>query len=965
MVTTLQEKKFNPLLRSLSFLIVIVFLTTSLAWAGGVNVFSIKVPEKYGKVKERYKGKNDKVVVHIQDAHTSLDAQKNIGQILESLSAHKEGSNEKALLVGIEGAKGNFETNALKQFPVPQARKIVSDFFLKHGKITGPEYQAIVSDTPLNLYGIEDTELYRQNYSDFMKTINKKDELIGHIEALEDILVTLKSFLYSEKVSQLDNVITSYTSGNISFPEYCSTLIKYASEIGVDFYEYINFSILAESSSYESKIDFNAVNLERDALIERLSEADSDRFNGIVEDFKCGKISESEFYRFLLNTASAMQISGREYVNVSLYSQYLRVSAKLDVTKLILECREIEEVVFSALARTEDEKTLITLSRNIGLMKNFAELKAVNEDVKYLREHRQNFSAEVFVQFIKRVSVLYSIPVTVNSEIYLIDEILPVVDRFYETAEARNAALIDNLVSQTGDADVSALVAGGYHTKGLTEELRKRDISYMVVTPNLVSSDETLPYEARMTQEFMPFDLIIQSAFNTISVARWLCNEPMFQDLNALQDLRLNMVKVLDDISYQVIGEEERTALLSTQSINIQKLHFQEFISLLVIMSLIVKLDSENINNALIDDAIQGLNNEELAAYKHSIKNLGDSGLLEMANNVNLVAHNAIDAELSDLGEAVMLSVKAKSDAEKSIIVRVKDKVFIIDYDTFITNFEKGFVFGATSETAETEHMPAIQAAQVEKVLYARKQLAESLRAVSADNLFSLFRFSLNKQVSGELDLSSLKGVSEIKDTTSLEGEEKPVAFKKWLLSFWSNLGAVFSAKSKFAVLLKAVANSNSRKMVIIKTVAFASLGCLFFATITPVFMTVAAKSSIVSLLSMLGFKAAFAAVTQVLTMSVIAFIVSLFFAEVVFQISSMVFNYFVKRDAPLVADIVLNKKQDLKEKGIRGEALVSHIAMELRNNSTYGNKIKFERSIHFNSSKEEIMEYLDRKSTR
>jgi len=44
MINTVQKKHFNPFLRALSFAVVIVFTTTTIAWAGGVNVFSVKVP---------------------------------------------------------------------------------------------------------------------------------------------------------------------------------------------------------------------------------------------------------------------------------------------------------------------------------------------------------------------------------------------------------------------------------------------------------------------------------------------------------------------------------------------------------------------------------------------------------------------------------------------------------------------------------------------------------------------------------------------------------------------------------------------------------------------------------------------------------------------------------------------------------------------------------------------------------
>ena len=58
---------------------------------------------------------------------------------------------------------------------------------------------------------------------------------------------------------------------------------------------------------------------------------------------------------------------------------------------------------------------------------------------------------------------------------------------FCRYAMSRNNSLVENLLEkiQKEKASSAVLVAGGFHTEGLTQLLRQKDISYVVVTPKI------------------------------------------------------------------------------------------------------------------------------------------------------------------------------------------------------------------------------------------------------------------------------------------------------------------------------------------------------------------------------------------------------------------------------------------------------------------------------------------------
>ena len=50
-----------------------------------LNPLKIKIPEQYGVIIESHRGSNNKLIVHIQDAHANYEGQMNLANIIEAL----------------------------------------------------------------------------------------------------------------------------------------------------------------------------------------------------------------------------------------------------------------------------------------------------------------------------------------------------------------------------------------------------------------------------------------------------------------------------------------------------------------------------------------------------------------------------------------------------------------------------------------------------------------------------------------------------------------------------------------------------------------------------------------------------------------------------------------------------------------------------------------------------------------
>ncbi len=75
-------------------------------------------------------------------------------------------------------------------------------------------------------------------------------------------------------------------------------------------------------------------------------------------------------------------------------------------------------------------------------------------------------------------------------------------ETYYEAAEARSTAMVKNLLARMGKTPgYTALISGGFHTQEMAEQLKKKNIPYLVITPQVKVLDQDEAYKARLREE--------------------------------------------------------------------------------------------------------------------------------------------------------------------------------------------------------------------------------------------------------------------------------------------------------------------------------------------------------------------------------------------------------------------------------------------------------------------------------
>ncbi|MFA5147200.1 MAG: hypothetical protein WC515_07490 [Candidatus Omnitrophota bacterium] len=480
------------------------------------NPEKVVIPREFGLVKSKFIGNSGKLVVHIQDAHCNYEAQSNIAKILENLI-----KNYGLSLVSVEGADGFVDTSWFKAFPDEEVRREVAAYFMKKGEITGPEFLSITTDYPIKLFGAETRSYYLQNLNAFTSSYPLKDATEKYYNQVKAVLNRLKIYIYNDELKAFDSKTEEYVSKKLAFNDYVRYLQATAEKHRINLREYDNFFKLISVLLYEKKIDFKVVDKERSAVIDELSKKLSkDSLTELVTrslSFKVGKISSAEFYEYLkaMSLANMIDIQ-KAYPNLYNYIIYNSVYSKIENEKLFHDITLIETAIKEKLFQNDDQRTLERLSRHIDTLLGLVNIKLLNGDYEYYKNHKEEFSHEVFADFMHKKTAQYGLAYEIEEPNEAVVNSVPKLEDFYSIAIKRDTALVDNTLDamKKERAQISVLVTGGFHSEGITKLLEKQGISYMVVCPS-ITKDTPSPYIQILTNQRTPFEDILTGVVDT------------------------------------------------------------------------------------------------------------------------------------------------------------------------------------------------------------------------------------------------------------------------------------------------------------------------------------------------------------------------------------------------------------------------------------------------------------------
>lgn len=438
-----------------------LFFFISLAGAGAaprsestpepaMQIMDLAIPDTLGKIEGRFAGTSDRWVLVIQDIHAHLTAQENIAGIVDHLNQ----------LYGIEtfAIEGGWtKTKLLKSNHLPnsQAKQQLARSLLEEAYLTGPAYSGLFSPAPLKLIGIENKKLYMENREAFLAHMGQRDNSLEKITAVEKEISGLKKSVFNPELLNFDVSLSLFREGKKA-GVFLPALVETLSRLNIDFSDLDQIALFVEIMRAQKEIDTEKLKSEA----ERLMKFAGDPRLSFEEVLRSGKIAEPQLARYpeAVKFRSALQLMDA----LSHHAFFDQIEKSIGRVK-------------EKLIKTDAEKQLDARAERFALAKKILNLEAIPSDIKKAAKEITALRKELGAAGLRK---------DFNKSA-----------RFYRFAKQRDAVFFKNITTQPLLAGNIAMVAGGFHTEGVTARLEKEGISYMIITPNLGENAEPADHD--------------------------------------------------------------------------------------------------------------------------------------------------------------------------------------------------------------------------------------------------------------------------------------------------------------------------------------------------------------------------------------------------------------------------------------------------------------------------------------
>ncbi|MFC1549187.1 serine/threonine-protein kinase, partial [Candidatus Omnitrophota bacterium] len=382
-----------------------------------------------------------------------------------------------------------------------EIRREVAEYFLKKGEIHGAELYAINNPGKVDLWGIEDKDLYLENLRVYRDSLAYKNEVERYLKELTHILNNLKRHIFNPELLKIDMAYNAYKAGNMDFRDYLEFLMGKAREMIINVQDFENLYLLSQAMNQEENIDFKKANNERGILINELKKGLSK--NEVRElvaktvDFKTKKISRKVFYGYLLRKARELGLDIGKFPALSNYIVYVSTYEAVNRSLVMEELDGLEAAIKEPLYQNKTQRQLDRLSRNLAILKNIFAITLTKIDYRYYLDNKSSFDVQNYLKFIKKQAPRYRIQARPDQNIGRLDDYREEISKFYEYSFKRDDVFMENMHfgKTTGGMNGAVLMTGGFHTENLLDLFEKEKISYVSILPKFrIKKDYESPY---------------------------------------------------------------------------------------------------------------------------------------------------------------------------------------------------------------------------------------------------------------------------------------------------------------------------------------------------------------------------------------------------------------------------------------------------------------------------------------
>lgn len=572
------------LTRRLTKLLLVILVKILLLTNGKICLYAaardnpqIDIPEKIGRIIDHYNGKDGRLIIHIEDAHCNFEAQQQIYRILSNMFHF----NPSLSFIGMEGAASAIDTSEFYVYPDKSARWNASLVYVREGRINGAELFCLNADDKLYsspaLEGIENPYLYAENFKAFRNAYPVVHNAKNYTSSLSDILNSLKPYIYSKNLQVFELMADRYENKAISFNDYCVYLYRQAKRTGVSIEDYDEFKKVYDSITAEKKFDIKLKSEQEKKLLDllglKMNKKDKTEWNSIYGLYLKDMVSASYYYSKLQQAMKNSSVSMDDYPELKKFMEFVNISSKINQEKLVAQISSIKDVVLNKIFNKPEEIKLHYFSKNLDILNKMFELQITGKDFAYYLDNKADFSVYRITDFIKNYASEHNINLVIDSNMAVVENALPYVDEFYAIASSRDKILVDNALSEMEIAGAKAgiIITGGFHTTGVTELLKEKDISYISIMPNITKIQADNPYVDLMLGTSTPLEtLLLARGAGSLAIPSMMAKEMLLGRSNqqVLKD-RFKLFMIADSVRNLIAGQKDLSVEQITDIISV------------------------------------------------------------------------------------------------------------------------------------------------------------------------------------------------------------------------------------------------------------------------------------------------------------------------------------------------------------------------------------------------------------
>lgn len=530
------------------------------------------LPPGLGTIQETFNPavqvKGDFPVVLIEDAHAVPGAQQAIEKIIVHLGERYEISETSA-----EGTSGTFDALLFRTFPFKRILGRVVDRYLADGELPGPAALAMRARKAVHVRGMEDMRLYEEDINAYLEAGKYREKLEAELMIIRGFLDSFKKAHYGPELLELDGALENFRSGADNLSSLAALMAQTGEANGMALREdyYPDLLALVKLVDVEEDVP-SAVTHEISVLAgqvkTRLVEyAGKIEFNSRLQAYKTEQASAEDFLEYLMSAAQTKKIPLNLSSALKERLARHRKAGSIESARLFDELERYAGYLKTRLIITPEQEEAERLTRAVYLLSGLLAFKLSRNEWNGLRVLHEKGLASA-----KRSEAgLSDAAAKINSLLAAQEKRTAPYFQFYKIAEKREAAFFEHIrkAARPGRPAINVAVAGGFHTQGLAEILRRENIPHVIITPAILHLPERNHYFSHMQGQvsWRPYfaeekgRISVRNAFNRAAAERLLtaAREEMGE-----QGLPIVIKKWRENIIAALVKEQRLTELQET-----------------------------------------------------------------------------------------------------------------------------------------------------------------------------------------------------------------------------------------------------------------------------------------------------------------------------------------------------------------------------------------------------------------